>query len=103
MSEIPSAKQELLDRFYAKHGPCCAGCDYWHWITSMVGEFHRSAPVSDLERTAMLGIKVPSLAPEAGHVMTRREHRCGDFKDEFNWHSLPAAYLRKIGRKPEQS
>lgn len=51
----------------------------------------------------MLGIKVTSLAPEAGHVMTRREHRCGDFKDDFDWHSLPAAYLRKIGRKTEQS
>lgn len=46
----------------------------------------------------MLGIRVTSLIPEAGHIMTRREHHCGDFKDEFDWTCLPAAYLRKIGR-----
>ncbi|WP_454751629.1 hypothetical protein [Cupriavidus necator] len=49
----------------------------------------------------MLNIKVSSIVPEAGHVMTRREHHCGDFKDEFDWSSLPSAYLRKIGRHTE--
>lgn len=95
---IQDAKQELLDAFYAKNGPCCAGCDWWHWINSLVGECHRSAPVSGSERTAVLETKSPSIRLEAGHVMTRREHHCGDFVDNFDWPSLPAAYLRRIGR-----
>ena len=35
---------------------------------------------------------------EAGHVMTDRAHHCGDFKDDFDWSSLPLVYLKKIGR-----
>jgi hypothetical protein len=34
---------------------------------------------------------------DAGHILTNREHRCGDFKDDFDWSSLPPAYLRRIG------
>jgi hypothetical protein len=94
---IPDPEQEMADRFYAKHGPCCAGCDWWHRINTLVGECHKSAPVGGIERSSMLEIHVTSLPLEAGHVMTRREHHCGDFKDEFDWNSLPAAYLRKIG------
>ena len=97
---IQDHKQELLDAFYAKKGPCCAGCDWWHWINSLVGECRKSAPVGGAERSAMLGIRVTSLPLEAGHVMTRREHHCGDFVDNFDWASLPAAYLRRIGRGP---
>jgi hypothetical protein len=35
----------------------------------------------------------------AGHVLTPREHHCGDFKDDFDWHTLPPHYLRRIGWK----
>ena len=91
-------RQELVDRFYAQRGPCCAGCDWWHHVNSLVGECHRSAPVSGENRYAMIGIRAASLPFDAGHVMTLREHHCGDFKDEFDWSSLPAAYLRRIGR-----
>ena len=31
--------------------------------------------------------------------MTNREHRCGDFVDSFDWKSLSAAYLQRIGFK----
>ena len=41
---MPNA-QELADRWYVKHGPCCAGCDWWHQHNSLVGECRRSAPV----------------------------------------------------------
>lgn len=99
VSVIPDHKQELLDAFYAQHGPCCAGCDWWHCINSLVGECHRSAPVSGIERVSMLGINRASILPEAGHIMTRREHHCGDFIDTFDWSSLPAAYLRRIGKE----
>ncbi len=100
MVDIPSQDQELADRFYVKQGPCCAGCDWWHRLSSLVGECHKSAPVSGIERTSMFGIRCTSLPLDSGHVMTRREHHCGDFKDEFDWTSLPAAYLRRIGKEP---
>jgi hypothetical protein len=89
--------QEFIDRFYWQRGPCCAGCDWWGHINSLVGECHKSAPVSAAERVAMLGISNCSMSFGAGHVMTRREHHCGDFKDEFDWPSLPLAYLTSIG------
>lgn len=97
MSLIPDHRQELLDRFYAENGPCCAGCDWWRWTNSLVGECRKSAPVSGIDRHAMLGILAASLPLDPGHIMTPREHHCGDFKDEFDWASLPLAYLRKIG------
>lgn len=99
MSAIPDPREELLDRFYVENGPCCAGCDWWRWANSLVGECRRSAPVSGVVRFAMLGIQAASLTPDPGHIMTPREHHCGDFKDEFDWGSLPSAYLRKIGRE----
>jgi hypothetical protein len=45
----------------------------------------------------MLGIWGSSLKPDPGHVVTAREHVCGDFKDEFDWSSLPLAYRKRIG------
>lgn len=99
MSDIPCREQRILDQFYAAHGPCCAGCDWWRWLNSVIGECHRSAPVSGRERTAMIGIRVHSQAQETGHIMTPREHVCGDFRDEFDWSSLPAPYLRSIGKE----
>jgi len=96
VADIPDQEQELADRFYAKHGPCCAGCDWWHRVNTLVGQCHKSAPVSGAERYAMLGMRV-NRPLEAGHVLTTREHHCGDFKDEFDWQSLSPFYLRKIG------
>jgi hypothetical protein len=90
--------QEAVDRFYSANGPCCAGCDWWSHHNSVAGECTKSAPVSGEERYAMLRIYTPSLPTAAGHVMTRRDHRCGDFKDAFDWSTLPAAYLKRIGR-----
>lgn len=74
--------QRVIDTFYEKHGPCCAGCDWWRWYNSLVGDCTRSAPVSGEQRIAMIGIRSPSISPGAGHVMTPREHVCGEFKDE---------------------
>lgn len=81
-------RQALLDAFYHKHGPCCAGCDWWRHINAMAGECIRSAPVAGDERAAMFGISGSSLAIGAGHVMTPREHVCGEFKDDFDWSRL---------------
>ena len=93
---MESERQECLDRFYLKTGPCCAGCDWWRSLNSVVGECHRSAPVSSAGRLAMLDMKSSSLAPAAGHVLTTREHVCGEFKDDFDWPSLPLWYRKRI-------
>ena len=90
--------QRILDSFYTQHGPCCAGCDWWLFQNSAAGECTRSAPVPGAERAGMLGIDWSSRPMHAGHVMTPREHHCGDFKDDFDWHSLPPLYLKRIGR-----
>jgi hypothetical protein len=90
--------QRICDSFYVANGPCCAGCDWWDSINSQIGNCTRSAPVSGAERAAMLGMRAPAYAPGAGHVMTKREHVCGDFKDEFDWSSLSPLYLRRIGK-----
>ena len=100
MTDARAARiQESADRFYAANGPCCAGCDWWHNASSIAGECRRSAPVPGEQRYAMLGLHGASLPLAAGHIMTPREHRCGDFKDEFDWSSLSPLYLRRIGRK----
>ena len=81
---------EILDRFYTQNGPCCAGCDWWRWHNSVAGEFICTAPVSGAERAAMLGITWISCPIPAGHIMTPRDHYCGDFKDSSNIKMEPA-------------
>ena len=89
-------EQEAADSFYWRNGPCCAGCDWWARVNSLVGECRKSAPVSAAERGAVLGIEGCSLVSGAGHILTPREHHCGDFKDDFDWSMLPLAYRKKI-------
>lgn len=97
-------RQESLDRFYFSRGPCCAGCDWWRSLSSLVGECTKSAPVGGKkDRWGMLGITGCSLKPLSGHIMTPREHVCGDFKDEFDWTSLPLPYRKRIGAPVSQS
>ena len=91
------ARQEILDAFYFRAGPCCAGCDWWRSLSSLVGECHRSAMVSGEDRMLALGISSSSLAFGAGHAVTERAHHCGEFKDEFNWQDLPLPYRKRIG------
>ena len=90
-------RQEIIDAFYWKAGRCCAGCDWWHHLNSVAGECTRSAPVATGNRFAMLGVQASSLDAGAGHVMTPRNHVCGDFRDTFDWPSLPVPYLKRIG------
>lgn len=96
MSEI-TERQEFIDRFYIAHGPCCAGCDWWRSLNTRAGDCHRIAPVAGSERAAMLGMHGVSASIDAGHAMTLRDHYCGEFRDEFDWTSLPLVYRRRIG------
>lgn len=90
-------RQEVLDRFYFSKGPCCAGCDWWRSISSLVGECTRSAPVSGHDRLAMMGMIGISAPVGAGHAITSRDHHCGEFKDDFDWSSLPLPYRKRVG------
>lgn len=90
--------QEAADRFYWSHNaPCCAGCDWWQHFNSHVGECRRTAPVPEGERWAMIGVTGTSLATGAGHVATVRDHSCGEFRDSFDWSTLPPTYQRRVG------
>lgn len=89
--------QEWHDRFYFRNGPCCAGCDWWEIIGATSGQCLRSAPVSGESRMAMLGIEWCSHPIAAGHVITPRDHHCGEFKDEFDWNRLPLPYRKRVG------
>lgn len=91
-----SLRQEAVDTFYMWKGHCCAGCDHWRSYSSTIGECTRSAPVSSAERLAAIGITRCSLAPAAGHVLTLRDHVCGEFADTFDWTTLPLPYRRRI-------
>lgn len=91
--------QESIDRFYWHHGPCCAGCDWWHAVLGgAVGQCRKAAPVSGAEIESLLGITYCSLKSEAGHPLTLRDYHCGNFKDEFDWSSLPIGYIARIRR-----
>jgi hypothetical protein len=45
----------------------------------------------------MVEMSSSSLEFGAGHVVTPKDHHCGDFKDQFDWSSLTPAYRRQIG------
>jgi len=90
---------EIIDRFYVDHGPCCAGCDWWRYANSVAGECTRYAPMPAEQRYSMLGMQSISAPIGAGHPLTPRDHFCGDFKDDFDWSTLPLPYLHKIAKK----
>lgn len=78
-------KQKFIDEYYKLNGPCCAGCDWWKWHNVMVGDCTKSAPVAGEERVSMLSIESCSKQLEAGHILTKRDHLCGDFIDTHEW------------------
>lgn len=89
--------QEICDRTYWKLGACCAGCDHWDSYAGNIGECTAAPPVSGVEVMASLGIISSTYTPAPGHPYTRADHKCGGFKDDFDWSTLPLHYLAKIG------
>lgn len=69
-----------IAKFAAAHGRCCAGCDHWNPYNSVAGECTRTAPVGGgVDRVALLGITQTSANIGAGHVLTPRDHSCGEY------------------------
>ena len=76
-----SNTQRVIDNFYKKNGDCCAGCDNWRWHNSVSGDCIKSAPVAGNDRFGMIGMESVSGNIPAGHIITSRDHVCGEFKD----------------------
>lgn len=72
--------QHYVDTFYAKTGPCCAGCDFWRWLNSVVGECVRMPPNQSHDTAAGLGLTGCS-HPKSTANLTYRNHVCGEFRD----------------------
>ena len=89
--------QEICDRTYWQLGACCAGCDHWDSYAGNIGECTAAPPVSGQEVMRSLGIVSCSYTPAPGHPCTKADHKCGGFKDDFDWSTLPADYLVKVG------
>lgn len=89
------ADQEILDTFYFSKGPCCAGCDWWRHWNALTGECVRHAPRPAPEVHSCLYFEGSNSA--GGHPVTSRDYHCGDFKDEFDWSTLPLPYRKRVG------
>lgn len=72
--------QQHVDAFYAANGPCCAGCDFWRWVNSLIGECVRFPPNRSHDAAAGLGMTGCSLSRSTANL-TRRDHWCGEFRD----------------------
>jgi len=66
-------------------------------MSSNAGDCTKSKPTNGNERWAMLGIERISMKMPAGHIVTPSNHVCGDFKDEFDWTTLPIGYRKRVG------
>lgn len=74
-----------IKQFYEQHGPCCAGCDHWDPLGASVGECTRTAPVAGMDRVSMLGWDNCTMRIDTGHIVTPREHHCGEFIETDVW------------------
>lgn len=90
--------QENVDTFYFRHGKCCAGCDWWRSVSPLIGECSKAKIVGGIERWDVVGLDRCSLRLPSGHPMTKRDYVCGQFKDDFDWASLPLSYRIRIGQ-----
>lgn len=72
--------QRHVDAYADKFGPCCAGCDFWRWINTAVGECVRHAPDPSHDAAAGLGLHGVSLG-KSSTMLTKRDQWCGDFSD----------------------
>ena len=102
-AEFDAWYQEQCDRLYWQTGPCCAGCDHWRSEMGSLGHCTAAGIVSGDQVMASLGVSFCSYTPPPGFPLTRAEFHCGKFKDEFDWNSLPAEYLAKIGAEQNKS
>ncbi|RUR26796.1 hypothetical protein ELY33_16955 [Vreelandella andesensis] len=83
--EKEALARKNIKEFYVKNGPCCAGCDHWDPLGASVGECTRTAPVTGIDRVSMLGWDNVTMRIDSGHIVTPREHVCGEFIETEVW------------------
>jgi len=91
--------QEKCDIMYWQNGPCCAGCDHWQSDSGLTGRCTSAPIMSGRDVLLSMGIYSSSYTPPPDHPSTEATHRCGMFKDDFDWATLDADYLKRIGAK----
>lgn len=96
-ADFDARYQEMCDRDYWALGQCCAGCDHWISDAALIGKCKAAGiiPGDDVMRSA--GILFSSLPVSPGFPHTKGHQHCGLFSDEFDWSSLDAEYLNRIG------
>jgi len=90
--------REKCDRIYWAHGQCCAGCDHWESNMGLSGFCTGAGIVSGADvMRSVVGDGFCSYTPPPGFPMTKARFKCGLFRDNFDWSTLDADYLRRIG------
>lgn len=94
---LRSRDREAFDRLYWTQGQCCAGCDHWHSAHRLTGTCAAAGIVSGEDVLRSMGIAFSSYIPPPGFPWTKADFHCGLFRDDFDWSSLDADYLTRIG------
>ena len=102
--------QETCDSLYWSRGQCCAGCDHWESDGALLGRCSAAGIMSGADVLRSMGVTFSSHMPDPGFPYTRADHACGMFREDFDWATLDAGYLRRIGamkgnslrKKPER-
>jgi len=78
------------DRFYLRHGPCCAGCDHWRFLSQRipsVGNCTKNAPGT--KQHLPPGIDWCSRwEMYSEYPFTHHNYKCPDFRDTFDWSAI---------------
>lgn len=89
--------QEECDRMYWTRGKCCAGCDHWSSEMAMTGNCLAAGIVSGEDVLMSIGVTFATYMPPPGLPYCNAEFYCAKFEDKFDWSSLDAEYLNRIG------
>ena len=89
--------QETCDAAYWRLGQCCAGCDHWESESGLTGRCTGAGIVSGDQVMRSMGVAFSSYTPAPGFPVSAHDFRCGLFRDDFDWSTLDADYLHRIG------
>lgn len=96
-AEFDAWYQEQCDKLYWSRGQCCAGCDHWASDMGKSGSCIAAGIMSGEDVMRSMGITFCSYRFKPGYPYTRAEQWCGKFRDDFDWSTLDADYLTRIG------
>jgi len=90
--------QARCDADYWRFGKRCSGCDYWVSEQGYLGQCQQAGKLSGLDVLKSCGFEhYTGPIPAPDYPFTRAWGACVNFKDDFDWSSLPQEYLVEIG------